>query len=225
MNILITAGSTQIPIDKVRIISNIFKGKTGMRLAVDGENFGHNIVLLANPNAKDEIEKIKIAPWYKSKLYNPNIRLKTYKTFDDLHRLMEYEIINNKYDCIIHSAAVSDYKVLNPVDGKISSGKEELVLKLTPTIKLVDQIREPWGFKGILVKFKLEVGVDEDTLIQIAKKSRAHSSADYIVANSFEFFDNWDVPKMFIIDSKDNVSAVSRYNLSKALFTNITGDA
>jgi phosphopantothenoylcysteine synthetase/decarboxylase len=69
---------------------------------------------------------------------------------------------------------------------KIRSDEEELWVRLVRAPKLVDQIREPWGFRGLLVKFKLEVGVDDDHLLRVAEASRTHSRADLMVANTLE---------------------------------------
>ena len=73
---------------------------------------------------------------------------------------------------VVHAAAVSDYAVAGVFAGgadvsagKVKSSHPELWLKLTPTPKLVDRIRDPWGFRGTLVKFKLEVGLGEPELL------------------------------------------------------------
>ena len=71
-------------------------------------------------------------------------------------------------------------------DGKIGSSHDRLILELVPTEKLVDLIRNPWGFTGTLVKFKLQVGLTDDELLAIARKSMADSHADFIVANCLE---------------------------------------
>ena len=75
--------------------------------------------------------------------------------------------------------------------GKVKSSYPELWLQLTPTPKLVDFIRPLWGFTGILVKFKLEVGVSEEELRQIAERSRLQSGADLMVANTLEGKEKW----------------------------------
>jgi phosphopantothenate---cysteine ligase (CTP) len=236
MKILVTAGSTQMPIDKVRCISNIFKGRTGTNIAIEAAMRGHDVTLLGNPQSKEFMDASysNMAHWRKNILH---IR---YTTFDDLQKCMEQEITGatqRTYDAIIHSAAVSDYKVSAIYDdlqtledayhrvvknpglsgaGKIKSGGN-LFLHLTPTIKLVDQIRHPWGFEGSLVKFKLQVGISEEELIEIAKTSRAHSDADIIVANSLEFFNDWGVQKMFVVDADDTVTPTSRTELAGIL--------
>src|SRR5262249_46451334 len=75
--------------------------------------------------------------------------------------------------------------------GKVKSDEEELWLRLLRAPKLVDFIRTDWRFRGVLVKFKLEVGVSEDQLLEIAEKSRVHSAADLMVANTLEGAAAW----------------------------------
>ena len=41
MNLLITAGNTQTPIDRVRCITNIFTGRTGAQVALEAHRRGH----------------------------------------------------------------------------------------------------------------------------------------------------------------------------------------
>ena len=62
----------------------------------------------------------------------------------------------------------------------------ELWLRLVPTPKLIDMVRATWGFRGVLVKFKLEVGLGDDELLEVAERSRRHSDADLMVANTLE---------------------------------------
>ncbi len=74
---------------------------------------------------------------------------------------------------------------------KIRSVEPELWLRLTLAPKLIDQIRSAWGFRGILVKFKLEVGLNDARLLEVAEKSRLHSEADLMVANTLEGASSW----------------------------------
>jgi phosphopantothenate---cysteine ligase (CTP) len=61
-----------------------------------------------------------------------------------------------------------------------------LWLRLVRAPKLVDRVRADWGFRGLLVKFKLEVGIDDARLLEIAERSRLHSAADLMAANTLE---------------------------------------
>ena len=70
--------------------------------------------------------------------------------------------------------------------GKIKSDEPELWLRLVRAPKLVDRFRTPWGFAGVLVKFKLEVGRSEAELVDVAERSRVQSAADLMVANTLD---------------------------------------
>jgi len=249
MKVLVTAGSTCVFLDKVRFLSNIFKGKTGTAIAkyFSGRyEYENSSVTLVTSN-------MKIAPAGRS-----NLDVIPYKTYDELLDIMDFEIKKIHYDIVIHSAAVSDYKpegtyaidideierllylvdsidssdnLLSKLDivkagikekgwykkisssSKISSQHKELFLKLIPTEKIIDKIREDWGFKGKLVKFKLEVDLSENKLIKIARKSMEHSKADLIVANCLE----WCKDKAYIIKDKSQV-LVARQYLPEELF-------
>jgi len=208
LKILITAGSTMVMIDKVRSISNIFKGKTGTAIAKEFASSGAEVTLItSNPDLAGE-----------------DMKVIAYKTYDELYKVMEKEITTNSYDVIIHSAAVSDYQVegaymtnkkkLTKIDNskKISSSFDDLYLRLIPTKKIVDLIREPWGFEGYLIKFKLQVGISDRELIEIAEKSRITSGADMIIANCLE----WANSRAYIIMEQCNFS-ISRASLAETI--------
>ncbi len=74
---------------------------------------------------------------------------------------------------------------------KVKSDEPELWLRLVRAPKLVDKIRTTWAFRGILVKFKLEAGVTEERLLEIAERSRRQSNADLMVANTLEGSHQW----------------------------------
>lgn len=217
MKVLVTAGSTNVMIDQVRCISNIFKGRTGNSIAQYLRFDNHDVTLLTSDR------------YYECS----GMKIVLFKTYDELYSLMKKEITKGGYDVVIHSAAVSDYKVdatfsclheeclggeslgmakrfeLARIDSskKISSNNRELFLRLIPTEKIIDKIRDPWGFKGKLVKFKLQVGMSDEELIKIASKSRRDSNADIIVANCLE----WSKERAYIIKSdKDGNDCVSQ---------------
>ena len=75
--------------------------------------------------------------------------------------------------------------------GKVKSDEPELWLRLFRAPKLIDMVRGAWGFRGKLVKFKLEVGTSDERLLEIAEHSRIHSQADWMVANTLEGASSW----------------------------------
>lgn len=201
--ILITAGPTWVPIDRVRVITNIFGGTLGSRITEEALRFGADVTLLFGPG------KAKIPE------DNPNLNVIRYKYYDELLGLVKQEVGSKKYDVVIHSAAVADYVPIEVGEGKIKSGQSELVIRLKPTIKIVDLIKEldPDVF---LVKFKLEVDVSDDKLIDIAYRSLQQSKADLIVANEFStVFANH---KAYIIDEDNNlIEVVGKENIAHQL--------
>ncbi len=218
MRVLITAGSTEVPIDRVRAIGNIFKGKTGVGIAYDFARHGVEVTLLTSGGPVSDTGML------------PTLCVIPFRTFDDLAFLLEREVQYGQYDAIIHSAAVSDYVVsgvmvrdgerLLPVDNskKIPSTYQRLYLELTPAIKLIDQIREPWGFSGTIVKFKLQVGISDDELLAIARKSVNDSRADFIVANCLE----WYKERAYVVSSDGSFVGIDRNNLSRELLGVLT---
>lgn len=235
MRVLITGGSTSIPIDNVRRIGNVFTGKSGIKIAKYFLEQGSVVTLLnSKPLIEYAEESIRSLEWDFKYL-----NVIQYKTFDDLQYAMQYQLtaqptmksneIPFQYDVIIHSAAVSDYGVDgvyemgyddigNPMmwpiqEAKIKSGRKELYLKLVPLPKIIDMIRR-LGFNGILVKFKLESQKSDQQLIDIAIKSMKQSDADFIIANCLE----WYSQRAFIISRDENVIPVVRDNLNSTLY-------
>lgn len=203
MRVLITAGNTAAPIDRVRVITNVFRGRTGARIADAFAAAGHTVRLLtsAPETMPDPVERIEVV---------------RYSTFDELAAAMAVELKNT--DALIHSAAVSDYlcagvfapgadtvfadgawrggegrppEMIDVAAGKVKSDAPELWLRLARAPKLIDKVRRDWGFRGVVVKFKLEVGMSDERLLEIAEQSRRASDADLMVANTLEGADEW----------------------------------
>jgi phosphopantothenate-cysteine ligase/phosphopantothenoylcysteine decarboxylase/phosphopantothenate--cysteine ligase len=237
MKILVTAGNTQTPIDRVRSISNIFTGKTGTLIALEAYRRDHSVELLTSHPELISSLVPDLPP-------SPAWVVHCYRTFDDLANLMEERIRNVKFDAIIHCAAVSDYRVegiytlgegvsfdpnrstwnsstdavslIDVTQGKVKSNHPEIWFRMLPTVKLIDQIR-PWGFAGVLVKFKLEVQKNHEELIEIAKRSREQSDADLIVANTLEAMQSL----AWIVDRKHESEEVVRMSLPRRLLERV----
>jgi phosphopantothenoylcysteine synthetase/decarboxylase len=172
--ILITAGSTWIPIDTVRVITNIFKGKIGLTIAESAAKMEARVTLLLGPSL--DISNSK---------FSENLQIVRFKYFDDLDSLITKNLTEQEFDTVIHSAAVSDFRLAKPYDGKIKSNVEKLILELVPTKKIIDGIRK-LAPKAFLVKFKLEVGITPEKLMKVAMDSLMQSKADLIVANIYD---------------------------------------
>jgi phosphopantothenoylcysteine decarboxylase/phosphopantothenate--cysteine ligase len=199
--ILITAGPTWVPIDGVRVISNIATGQTGILLAKQLSKSGAKVTLALGPVS--------------SCCVNNKVKIINFRFFDELRSRLKKELRSKKYDIIIHSAAVSDFKPAQPAKGKLVS-ERSYNLKLSPLPKIIKDIRilNP---KAKLVMFKLETGVSDNVLIQRAELARDKVKADFVVANRINPY------RAFIIDRKSNiVSAKNKRELVKKLLTLIT---
>jgi phosphopantothenate-cysteine ligase/phosphopantothenoylcysteine decarboxylase/phosphopantothenate--cysteine ligase len=160
---------------------------------------------------------------------------------------MKEELSCSQFDVVIHAAAVSDYRsagvfgvapgttfdsqeltwaatdsprLVEAAAGKIGSSHPELWLRLVPTPKLVDKIRSDWAFRGVLVKFKLEVGLTEPELLEVAEAARIHSQADLMVANTLEEMYGWA-----FLGGKDGYRKMPREQLADTLLDAVEGMA
>ncbi|MFC1674708.1 phosphopantothenoylcysteine decarboxylase [Candidatus Omnitrophota bacterium] len=167
--ILITAGPTWVAIDKVRVISNTATGETGILIAERLQKCGAKVTLILGP--------------VDARLINSGIKVIRFKFFGELKRILENELRSRRYDLLIHSAAVSDYKPRSRHSGKIRSGKRQWRCVLVPTPKIID------GLKRIdrslfLVGFKFAPLAGADQLFREAKRLRKRADLDLVVANS-----------------------------------------
>jgi phosphopantothenoylcysteine synthetase/decarboxylase len=201
MNVLVTAGNTMALIDRVRCLTNVFTGRTGAAIAACAHQRQHRVTLVtSHPETAAELSE------------GERWAVRPYRTFEDLQSRMAEVVPSGGFDAIIHCAAVSDYlsagvyapapgtafddqsgrwqgdqpAMLDRTAGKVKSSEDELWVRLKRAPKLVDRIRAPWGFRGVLVKFKLEVGLSDEALLTVAEASRVQSDANLMAANTLE---------------------------------------
>jgi|AntAceMinimDraft_8_1070364.scaffolds.fasta_scaffold137486_2 phosphopantothenoylcysteine synthetase/decarboxylase len=190
--ILVTAGPVWVPLDKVRVITNIFGGSLGLVIAIEAARRGAEVKLLLGPGRVKVPDQLPFG-----------LELVRFKYFDEFSKLVQNSLQKENFDVVIHSAAVADYRPVESEEGKIKSQQEDLVIHLQPTPKIVDQMKQ-WAHDIFLVKFKLEVGLSNEALIERAHESMLHSQADLMVANNFR-----DVKvashQAFIIDQEKNI--------------------
>ncbi|MFZ2602548.1 MAG: phosphopantothenoylcysteine decarboxylase [Candidatus Omnitrophota bacterium] len=169
--LLITAGPTWVKIDDVRVISNIASGETGILLANKAARSGAKVTLLLGPVPDKKYSLVK------------TIKLLPFKFFDELKEKIIKELKANKFDAVIHSAAVCDYKPKKTYKNKISSGLRFLTLNLVPTPKILDLIKNK--NKALKVTgFKFETRADRNKLVNKAKALLKRSKSDLVVANT-----------------------------------------
>jgi phosphopantothenoylcysteine decarboxylase/phosphopantothenate--cysteine ligase len=194
---LVTAGNTREMIDQVRDWGNIFTGNTGYAIARALAEVGQVDLLTSNLAHLAEVRGEPRGPVTGFK----------FRSHEDLRALLDDRMGRGPYDAVLMTAAVADYRPTGTyaiesrtplADGrqqwivrdvqspKISSTHQQIAVAGEPTQKLVDLFRSRWNHRGVLVKFKLQVGMDSEELIRIGQASRRASGAEYLVANTLD---------------------------------------
>ena len=169
-NILITAGSTWVAIDKIRIISNTASGKTGLLLARQLKRTGAKVTLLLGPG---DFSNSRI----------PGVRVINFKYFSELKKLLSSELRKQKYSVLIHAAAVADYKPEKVLNRKTSSRLSGWKISLVPTEKLINSSKKiAPGL--IVVGFKFEPDAGKNRLFEKGRQLLKEADLDIVVANA-----------------------------------------
>ncbi len=162
-NILITAGATKEYIDNVRFISNDSSGMMGLSLALVSYLEGGNVCLVHG--------EMKYKPF-------SFVRSIKVTSTEEMLEATKKEI--ELCDILFMSAAVSDFRPVKTVLGKIS--KEEISeIKLEKTPDILKTVSSCKG-KQIIVGFALGSGDVEEYAI----KKMEEKNLDFIVANTIE---------------------------------------
>ena len=162
--IIVTAASTQEKIDAVRYIGNNSSGKMGFCIANELAVRGANVILISG--------KTHLS------VNNPNIQLiKVTSASEMFEQTTKYF---PQSDAAILSAAVADFRPLNPSKNKIKKTSQDLTITLTPTTDILATLGKTKTKNQILVGFALET----DNEIENAIKKLKKKNLDFIVLNS-----------------------------------------
>lgn len=231
--ILVTAGPTPVRVDDVRILTNIFTGTTGYKIAVLAAEKGADVMLLLGPHHIENSDILadesylniakKVTGIRESKARiassGGSIKIERYAYFDQLMALAEKYIASRTFDTVIHSAAVADYAPAAK-KGKIKSNLGKLNIDLDPTPKIIKRFKV-WDPKIFQVQFKLEIGLNEPALIETAYQSLEKNNSDLAVANN-KPGTSTDTAAAYIIDREKNIIKIStRENIYKNLLKEI----
>lgn len=199
MKVLVTAGATWVQIDDVRILTTKFTGRTGIEIARGLKKAGHDVTLLVNPHCVTR--------------ELGGLRVVEFRYYEELKGQLQKLLKTKEFDCLVHSAAVSDYVLPKPVKGKIASGKKSICLKLKSSEKLTLLARKLKP--GLLmIQFKLEA--KREGLINKAFTSLERNQSDFVVANAL-----CDLEKKykayFVNSEKEAIELTSRAQLIKVI--------
>ncbi len=175
--ILLTAGPTPVRLDRVRVVTNLFRGALGIALAEELVARGANVRFLFGGDPQ------RLPPYLRGVTV-------PYRDFDEyLSRVVENVRDGNldgaTYVAGIFSAAVADYRPETVFDGKISSGVGEGIVlpRFIPTPKVIDRVRDLAPALP-MITFKLMANVSEEQLLTEARRRLA--KFQFIIANRLE---------------------------------------
>lgn len=206
LNIVVTGGGTSEHIDPVRKITNTGTGSLACAIIEKlYKNINANITYIATENAK-----------------KPNIPENEYTLVTVTDTMSVLAAVNNALynkdvDLFIHSMAISDYCVESVSDKnmvkldnsvKLSSDEDTLIVKLVKTPKVINTVKmiQP---NTTLVGFKLLNNVEDEKLIDAAKKQINSAGSDYVIANDASKINGEKHPALLI--RKDSQTVTSMY--------------
>ncbi len=175
-SILLVGGAPRVPIDAVRHLTVAASGTTAMRL---------RDLLAATGRPADLLLSVDAAPGIDASRYGDRAQL-------ELH--LRTWIAAHASGTVVMSAAVNDYQVAAvemvqdgcvtrvAAQDKVSSGADQVVIRLRPASKVIDQLRS-WGLTGPIVGFKYE---DAATVLASAGSLLKRVGAALVVANSLD---------------------------------------
>lgn len=168
LKVLVTGGGTSEAIDDVRVITNKSTGKTAAFICDRLAEAGVDVTYVKAQTAVDS---------------SMALRKVSYQSFQDLQTALKTELANEKYDMVIHAAAVSDYSP-EAQTGKINSDADEITLKLKRNPKIISLIKQ-WAPDTKLVGFKLTSKIDEKSIQEKVDKLFEAAKCDLVVQNEW----------------------------------------
>ncbi len=187
--VLVTAGPTEEPIDAVRFIGNRSSGKLGCAIAnafVEGD---HETTLLLGPVGNPPS-------------INPRVRVKRFRTAQDLNDLMRFEWPS--HDLLIMAAAVADFRPLLRLPGKVRRGDGPLRIELTAVPDLVAGLGDITRIDQRRVAFALEA---REGMLDAARRKLRAKGVDAVVANPLETMESSGIDATLLWSSGETCAA------------------
>jgi phosphopantothenoylcysteine decarboxylase / phosphopantothenate---cysteine ligase len=164
LEVLVTAGGTQEPLDPVRHLGNRSSGRMGYALAEAARDMGANVTLIS---ANVSLEPIL------------GVQVVAVETAADMQRAVLER--RAETDVLVMAAAVADYRPAQRAEQKIKKATDELTLALERTEDILGAVAEARadGRPGIVVGFAAET----ENLLANAQQKLERKQLDLIAAN------------------------------------------
>ena len=184
-SVVVTLGATRSAIDDVRYVQNTSSGKTGYKIADDLYRHGMDVTCVSGVTTVSKPEWLPLD----IKCPEPDSML------DELKALTKDGI-----DVWIHAAAVLDYVIPEPVEGKIASLQGDLNVQLKEGAKHISELKEMCS-GSVRIGFKLESGIKQKDLVHRAHAQIQTSGMTATIANRMEDYGKEGMPRGWLVDS------------------------
>ena len=160
-SVVITAGPTREAIDPVRYISNHSSGKMGFALAEAAAEAGARVTLVAGPVAlatPEHVNRVDV------------------ESAEQMYAVAMESLAD--CDLFIASAAVADYRPLQPAEQKIKKNEESLCIELVRNPDIVSSVA---GHE--LRPFTVGFAAETESLLEHGRKKLVNKQLDLVIAN------------------------------------------
>jgi phosphopantothenoylcysteine decarboxylase/phosphopantothenate--cysteine ligase len=185
-SVVITLGATKSHIDDIRYVANTSTGSTGWGIADMLYRYGHDVSCVVGLTSQPQPQWLPLCIHASTpeKMLNECIALS-----------------NDSIDVWIHTAAVLDYVVKEPVEGKIASQQGVLEFQLQESLKHIHELRDRCK-NALRIGFKLESGIKQKDLVYRAHAQIQHSGMNAVIANRLEDLNQGEKPRAYLVDEQ-----------------------
>ena len=184
-SVVVTLGATRSAIDDVRYVQNTSSGKTGYKIADDLYRHGMDVTCVSGVTTVSKPEWLPLD----IKCPEPDSMLNELKA-----------LTKDNIDVWIHAAAVLDYVIPEPVEGKIASLQGDLNVQLKEGAKHISELKEMCD-GAVRIGFKLESGIKQKDLVHRAHAQIQTAGMTATIANRMEDYGKEGMPRGWLVDS------------------------
>ena len=183
-SVVITLGATRSPIDDIRYVQNTSSGGTGYQIADHLYRHGHDVSCVSGVTTYRKPNWLPLV----INADNPDEMLRELKALS-----------NDDIDAWVHCAAVLDYVVESPAEGKLASQQGPLEVKLVESSKHILELKEKCK-NAVRIGFKLEAGIKQKELVRRAVAQLEYAGMTAVVANRLEDLNDNTRPRAYLVD-------------------------
>lgn len=200
--VLVTAGPTMEKIDPVRFISNHSTGKMGYAIARNAMQRGAEVTLITGKTALVPPPFVKVIPV-----------ISAHDMFEAVKEHMQEQ------DIIIKSAAVADYRPIDPAEEKVKKKEGDISIALERTDDILQYIGEHKKEGQFVCGFSMET----ENMLENSRKKLMKKNADMIVANNLKqdgagFGTDTNIVTFITKDEIKELPVMSKNRVAEAIF-------